>query len=483
MKQTYSRSLPAILLALSLAASSGLARVAAASPSDLLEKGIYAEETKGDLDAAIAIYQQLTTEVKASQSLAAQAQWRLGLCLLKKKRDVDARAAFEKLIRDFPEEKELATKARGYLPGELALGPVTWADGERLQLTLKLPAGLEVGTMQLRADLVELKGRKVWRVGRRMSGGGEMLSSVDVDPASFHPLSSYWKHSLLGEVTAEFKPGEVVLQRAGSTEPTTVRAEKPVFDNEEAMHLMRRLPLAVGLKTVLPVMVTLGGGTQMAIGLEVPAKEVVETRAGKFDCFKVVLDIGQTFWISDDAPRYLAKFEGVGVVATLASITQRKPGTPVSFRDEELGASLTTPADWVIHRVTEEKGNTSIYLLDPAANAAHVALRLSATESLPTEARGAVRAWAENNVRENFAKKRKGFKVREASWKQHAVSGRSGVSFVADFQENQKPMIMVCIHALGGKQSEQFILAAPAEKMAALQPVFEQIVAGYRMTK
>src|SRR4051794_27718927 len=68
--------------------------------SELLEKGIYAEETKGDIDAAITLYQQLLNEAKANQRVAAQAQFRLAQCLLKKNRAAEATAAFERLISE-----------------------------------------------------------------------------------------------------------------------------------------------------------------------------------------------------------------------------------------------------------------------------------------------------------------------------------------------------------------------------------------------
>src|SRR5258706_2613991 len=102
MKTNLRSSIPALLLA-SLMALHTLSATAA-SPSELLEKGIYTEETKGDVDSAIAIYQQLVAEAKTGQSLAAQAQLRLGQCYLKKNRTVEATAAFTKLIKDFPDE-------------------------------------------------------------------------------------------------------------------------------------------------------------------------------------------------------------------------------------------------------------------------------------------------------------------------------------------------------------------------------------------
>src|SRR4051794_11225644 len=55
----------------------------AASPEELLEKGIYTEETKGELEAANQIYAQIVADGSAERSLVAQAQLRMGLCELK----------------------------------------------------------------------------------------------------------------------------------------------------------------------------------------------------------------------------------------------------------------------------------------------------------------------------------------------------------------------------------------------------------------
>ena len=73
----------AALLLLAITSLLATAQVAAAaSPSELLEQGIYSEETKGDVDAALKLYQQVVTEAKAGQAVAAQAQYRLGVCYL-----------------------------------------------------------------------------------------------------------------------------------------------------------------------------------------------------------------------------------------------------------------------------------------------------------------------------------------------------------------------------------------------------------------
>ena len=54
MKTHHRTSIPALLLASFMAFDTP--RAIAASPSELLEKGIYTDETKGDVDTAIAIY-------------------------------------------------------------------------------------------------------------------------------------------------------------------------------------------------------------------------------------------------------------------------------------------------------------------------------------------------------------------------------------------------------------------------------------------
>jgi hypothetical protein len=485
MKTRSLLSLHTAVAAALLAWQPASATAQSSSPSELLEKGIYAEETKGDIDVAMTIYQQLIGEARANLSLAAQAQLRLGQCLLKKNRQTEAVAAFEKLIRDFPGEKELVAKAREYLPGELTLGPIPWVDGERLQMNLTLGGGLDIGALELRADLVDSGGKKAWRVGRRMAtggGGGQMLSTVEVDPATFQPSSSYWKMTILGAASGTFKTGEVEIRKEGEPDPKTVRSDKVVYDNEQVMHMLRLLPLEVGYKTTIPVLTTLGGGAILPIGVEVPKKVTVEAPAGTFECFEVVLSVGQSFWVSDDEHRYLVKFDAGGALAHLASISQRKAGSPTAFRDDDLGVIMTAPADWVFHVQRNEKKSPIVHMIDPTADAEHIGLHIKNTDSLPTAARQAPRAFADHDV-QSLAKNVQDLKVRPNSWKNYNISGRPGIAFLADYIESGKPKVILSVYAIGAKNCENFTLACRPEKLDALTKSFDQIIASYRATK
>jgi len=87
-----------------------------ASVAELLEQGIYAEETKGDVKAATDIYRQIVDDPSASRALLAQAQLRLGLCQLKLGNKPQAISALERLTQDFPDNEKLLEIVGSHMP-------------------------------------------------------------------------------------------------------------------------------------------------------------------------------------------------------------------------------------------------------------------------------------------------------------------------------------------------------------------------------
>lgn len=88
----------------------------AVSAEELLEQGIYNEETKGDLKAAARLYRQIVDDPAATRALLAQAQLRLGLCQLKLGDKPQAILALEKLTRDFPDRETLLQIVGQHMP-------------------------------------------------------------------------------------------------------------------------------------------------------------------------------------------------------------------------------------------------------------------------------------------------------------------------------------------------------------------------------
>jgi len=107
MKKQTCRMLVAVVLV------AGLCEITVAqSTAELLEKGIYVEETVGDVDKAIAIYERIVEDAHAARPHAAQAYYRLGLCYQKKGKHKEALSTFDKLIVRYPEQKTVIARAR-----------------------------------------------------------------------------------------------------------------------------------------------------------------------------------------------------------------------------------------------------------------------------------------------------------------------------------------------------------------------------------
>src|SRR5215207_7250935 len=87
-----------------------------APATELLEQGIYLEETKGEIKAASEVYGQIVDDPNATRSLVAQAQLRLGLCQLKLGNKPQAISALERLTREFPDREKLLAILDNHMP-------------------------------------------------------------------------------------------------------------------------------------------------------------------------------------------------------------------------------------------------------------------------------------------------------------------------------------------------------------------------------
>lgn len=448
---------------------------AKAGAAELLEKGIYTEETVGDLDRAIVLYQQVIAEAKTVRLLAAQAQFRVGQCLSKQGKKAEARAAFERLIADFPEAKELVAKARQFVPSGLPLGPVPWVDGESLQLRMRLANRLELGTTVYFAQSAELHGQRVWRVGShtlvvlsKMRG----VSRVDADWSTFRPIRSQFKNSLIGNFDTEYSSSQIVVTNQGGGDKVIRKFDltETVYDNEQALHAMRRLPLAAGYKTTLPVFTPMGAG-KISLPLEVQGTETVKVPAGQFECFRVHLGlVNQTFWIATDPHRYLVQFGANAVEAQLSAIGQITAGESRRYEDVKLGFSLSAPSDWFYYDPKPGR----IYLLDPDA-ASSTMLSVFKLADLDAKHRESLRAWAEARAAET-GKPLKDFKIRPDSWQERTTGGLPGLSFVADYVEGKQKMVAYTTCVLGRSSAAELLATMADDQFPALRKTLDAIV-------
>jgi hypothetical protein len=130
------------MLALSLLATAGSAQTAA----ELLQKGIYAQQTAGDPDGAIKIYQQVIGMAGADRTLAGRAQMQLVSAFLQKGDTAGAAREFNTLALSYGDQKEVVAAMTAAM--RLAAS-TTSAQGSPLQARrTTAPQGLTKGTLE-----------------------------------------------------------------------------------------------------------------------------------------------------------------------------------------------------------------------------------------------------------------------------------------------------------------------------------------------
>ena len=335
---------------------------------DGLEGAVYLEETVGDLDKAIEAYKKVVQTSKEQLAIAAEAQYRLGKCYSQKGMAAKSEAAFEAVVDNYPQQSKWVDMAKSQLEAELTLLPIPWGDGDELQLEMSLGNGKKVGYQVYRIQKSMHDGKPAWQCDSWQTvtlNGQQGKSRVLVDGESFTSINSYWRHSLLGEAEAVFEDSKATIKMKGKDDSRVLDFDETVYDNEQAAQVFRRLDLKVGFKGKITVVTSLGMAKQM-IGLEVPRMKTIKTSLGEFECFEVKLDLGQSFYISNDANRYIVQFVAGGVEANLTKVRKAEDfGEPQTVETDQF--SLTLPDPW--HAFTQPsskyKEEARTWLIDP----------------------------------------------------------------------------------------------------------------------
>ena len=484
---TYKTLVLSMVAVVVLLLSGGLA--IADSLAERLEKGIYTEETIGDLDAAKDIYQQIVVDAKGDRVVAAQAQFRLGQCLLKQGKENEAIAAFKKLIKDFADQKELVARAKKHVPirPDFELLPAPWVDGESLQLQIKLANGLDIGTFVFSVSSSQEDGKDIWliNIGRyiRMNSPNQGIGRVKADRNTFRPISSLFRHSTLGQFEATYTSDEVTTKTVnrddGKQSSRKTELGGIYYDAQQAVVLSRRLPLAKDFKVTIPIFLTVTGAA-IESEVEVTALETIEVPAGKFECYHLLLPkLQETYWISTDEHRYLVKFEGGGIIGVLDTIRVNKPGEMVNYRNNELGFSMAAPSEWYFVKWNQDGDDREVYqLLDPEAEAFSV-MRARPIEKAREIGIESSRAWADMRVNKR-TKLLQDFKVRSDSWTERTISGHPGISFISDHVDRDKKMVQYYVCSLGESTVFEFFTIIERDKFDNFKRSFDAIIDTYR---
>ena len=141
----------------------------AQTAAELLQKGIYTQQTAGDVDAAIQTYRQVIASAGDQRALAGQAQMQIVGALLQKGDLAAAAQEFRILVTDYADQKALISAVTARMGGGLRVAAPTAAAA---------PPNLTRGTLQNGVYRHNATGLEVtlppgWRVtGDGMSSGG-----------------------------------------------------------------------------------------------------------------------------------------------------------------------------------------------------------------------------------------------------------------------------------------------------------------------
>jgi ATP-dependent protease HslVU (ClpYQ) peptidase subunit len=128
-------------------------------------------------------------------------------------------------------------------------------------------------------------------------------------------------HELTGAGQADaaimtvYDKGKATLQAktADGTKAGSVDIPANTWDNDQVVMSLRALPLAEGYTKTMTINAT---GNVIKTDITVASKEQVQTPAGSYTAYKVVLSFGsaqQTFWYDVNKPYTLVKFENPAV--------------------------------------------------------------------------------------------------------------------------------------------------------------------------
>ena len=384
--------------------------------------------------------------------------------------------AFQAVIDQFPNETKLVGQARSHLPKELELLPVPWGNGDEMHLEMKVQTGMGVGIQIYRIEKTNQNGRAAWECNtwQAITANGQLSKSrVLADADRFAPIKSQWRHSLLGQAQATYQENQAVIKMANKEDATTLKFDQMHFDNEQCAEVFRRLPLKVGFKTRLNIVSPLGGA-KVSIGLEVPKMETIEVPAGKFECFRLQLDIGQTFYIANNEQRYIVRFEAGGVSAELTTVQSKVVSGQTKVKTERFALSL--PPDWFAYTPsnTNNKEKTHTFLIDPNGEI-NSSIEAGPANELKTK-HDSVMSWAQASIDER-TKRMKGFTLSDKGLQATKIGDREAATAEFEFVDGVRPMKSKGFAIFGDSSAINIRFTASADRYESMQPAIDAILA------
>jgi hypothetical protein len=443
--------------------------VAAQPASDLLQSGIYNQETTGDLDAAIRIYRQILNAGASQRVYAAQAQFHLGECLLRKGDKTGATQAFEAVIRDYPGERDLVARARASMPRGDGLLPAPWKEYEVAEYRWTIPGVDDAWSISYVGP--SPLGDAFTRIHALFYSPRMSLSAVDVERDTMRPILASHGVGTLRQTSAGV---------AG-------------YEYGALVFLLRRMPLSLGWRATVPLVLL--DGSHIALTATVDGVEDVVAPAGTFHCYRVRLSAprahlsamsgrwpvaanAETLWYGTDAGRPLVKMESGASKGDLTGLRVAVPAGQTVYRDPAMGYSFVVPSGWIQHGRAAYSGQANtVDLIDPETQM-WVGISPKPLITDPGRIDAELRAGAEARRREDAMLP--GFTLREGMT-EGTLGGHRTLSWIADYFTGGNRWAEYVTWVQSPSTRASIVVCGPADAFERHRERFQPIVDSFRM--
>ena len=317
---------------------------------------------------------------------------------------------------------------------------------------------------------------------------------VEADANSFAPVygqTTNW----IGDFVAEYGKGNVKLTLDTGDNKSTrdISVSGVAFDNEQAIFLIRRMPLAEGYEGSFPIFTVQAGITVDCI-IKVLAVEEVTVQAGTFKCYKTELSINSqgvktlqhTLWFSADEHKYLVKYDAGGATTMeLTKVWLKDKNKPVIYENADPAFSVSIPADWRFYKYDSEQ-QLKLQLMPPE-NKAWALLIWQKRGSDPDSASALTIAKADcqilKGVFENYVADQNNFM-------EFKINSLQAVQYLANYQESgnslkkygkPKDMVEYRTYIVDASNVYWFVFRAEKDKFEKNKAEFDSIVKSFKI--
>ena len=267
--------------------------------STALEEAIYTENTLGNLDKSIQIYEQILNDKQTSPSEKEIAIKHLKAVYLKKG-DGDKKFAvltnaekpvviksdsFTQKIRTF------FTNLTSSSNDKSEFLPKPWENGQTQKFKITMPQVGE-GNGLVTLNIAEIEGRKYWVYEEvvRDTVYIDRYARAYIDMESFKPVKTFIKYKI-SSYEIDYTDNNITLKHSkrGTVQEQQVLQNNNIYDYVQYNALIQRLRFRSGFEAefnmLLPQPVTVFG-----MKLHVKDKEMVEVPMGRFECYNITVE-------------------------------------------------------------------------------------------------------------------------------------------------------------------------------------------------